>query len=184
MENWLRIVALCALISVVFGSLGALAVQGLLPKSNNDLIREFYSAETAVSVSPSDYVSDLKAGKSDGLLVDLRSAGEYRAGHLVTAINVPAGGMDSAQLVAAFSRLPKGQTPITYCYSSYCMLSREVGHALADNGIYVKHLTAGWYEIKRDFSQYVVNGTAPGNLIPDANYTAGACDPARGEFGC
>jgi len=104
---------------------------------------------------------------------------------MVTAINIPSGQMDTPQLVAAFSKLPKGTVAISYCYSSYCMLSRKVGKALADNGIYAKHLTAGWLEIARDYSGYVVNGTAPGGLSADQKINPLACDPRLGgEFGC
>jgi len=163
----------------------------LLPKSNADVFREFYATETAVSMSPSDYLYELRTGKSPGILVDLRTPDAYKAGHMVTAINIPAGQMDTAQIVAAFSKLPKNATAINYCYSSDCTLSRNVGKALADNGIYAKHLTAGWLEIARDYGSYgdygnyIVNGTAPGTLSANQSINPLACDPSLGsEFGC
>jgi len=65
------------------------------------------------------------------------------------------------------------------------MLSRKVGKTLADKGIFSKHLTAGWLEIQRDYSGYVVNGSEPGSLSVSENETVGVCDPTgEGEFGC
>jgi rhodanese-related sulfurtransferase len=185
MKPELRMAAICIAAAIIFGALSALVVLNYAPKSQQQMIKEFYATETAVSVSPSDFIYDLKGGKVDGLVVDLRTPSAYQAGHLVTAVNVPAGAMSEAQLVAAFERLPTDKPVITYCYSEYCMLSRNVGKALSDNGIYVEHMTAGWYEIQRDFSNYTVNGSNPGMLNATENYTAGACDPSQGgEFGC
>ena len=175
----------CGFIGAVVGILAFAATSALLPKSNADVFREFYATETAVSVGPSDYLYELRTGQSPGILVDLRTAEEYNAGHMVTAINIPAGQMNESQLVTAFSKLPRNSTAINYCYSSYCMLSKNVGKALSGNGIQEKHLTAGWLEIARDYGAYVVNGTAPGTLSADQTINPFACDPALGgEFGC
>ena len=184
MKNEYRLIALCVLASVALSAVAAYLVANYLPKSDAQAYSEFYSTETLVSVSPSDYLDDLKIGKMDGTPVDLRTKAEYEAGHLVTAVNVPATEMSTKQLVAAFSVLPQGKPFITYCYSSYCMLSRQVGNALAENGIYAKHFTAGWYEIQRDFSDYIVNGSEPGSLNASANYTGGVCMPGTGDFRC
>lgn len=181
MKNEHKLLLACIFASIVFGALAAIFVLNYLPKGNEQMIAEFYAAETAVGVSPADYVADLEAGILDGTAVDLRSRGEYAAGHLVTAVNIPAVEMNKKQVLEAFSGLPKDKPVITYCYSGYCMLSREVGHVLAENGIYAKHFTAGWYEIERDFSQYIVNGTEPGNW-KNATYSPGIC--VQGEFRC
>ena len=175
----------CGLIGALVGIISFAGTSALLPKSNADVFREFYSTETTVSVSPTDYLYGLRTGKQLGILVDLRTPEDYKAGHMVAAINIPAGQMDTAQIVAAFSKLPKNMTAINYCYSSDCMLSRNVGKALADNGIYAKHLTAGWLEIVRDNPGFVVNGTVPGALTADQKVNPFACDPSLGsEFGC
>jgi len=183
MKSEYKLMAICILASVALSALVSFAIFNS-PKSEAQTYKEFYAAETLVSVSPSDYIADLKVGKVDGVLVDLRSSSEYRAGHLVTAISIPAIEMESKQVLAAFSRLPNDKPAITYCYSGYCMLSREVGKTLSENGIYAKHFTAGWYEIQRDFAQYIVNGSEAGSLAADANYTTNACGPGTGEFRC
>ncbi|MFA6328432.1 MAG: rhodanese-like domain-containing protein [Candidatus Micrarchaeia archaeon] len=175
----------CGIMGALVGVMTFAAASAFIPKSNADVYRDFYATETAVSVSPSDYLFELRAGRQQGLLVDLRTPQEYANGHLVTAINIPAGQMNETEIVAAFSRLPRNTVAINYCYSSYCMLSRKVGKALADNGIYAKHLTAGWLEIARDYQSYVVNGTAAGALGANQAINPLVCDPAQsGEFGC
>ena len=181
MKTEYKLLALCILAGAIAGVLATVALGAFFQKTDNQKIADFYATETAVGVSPADYTADLSKGILDGTLVDLRSTAEYNSGHLVTAISIPAVQMDKQQVLDAFAKLPKDKPIITYCYSEYCMLSRQVGDVLAQNGMYAKHFTAGWYEINRDFSQYVVNGTEPGNL-GNATYVTGIC--TVGEFRC
>ncbi|VVB98869.1 Rhodanese-like domain protein [uncultured archaeon] len=181
MKEGYKLLALCFLAGAISGAVASIAINHFTPKSSEQMIAEFYATETAVGVSPADYAADLNSGILDGTAVDLRSAAEYNAGHLVTAVNIPAVSMDRAQVLAAFAALPKDKPIITYCYSGYCMLSRQVGNVLAENGMYVKHFTAGWYEINRDYPEYVVNGTQPGSW-KNATYVTGVC--TTGEFRC
>jgi len=175
-----------ALVGIItFAGASALFAPKSVPAAAPNVFLDFYSTENAVSVSPTDYLYGLRMGKPLGILVDLRTPEDYKAGHMVGAVNIPAGQMNAAQLVAEFSKLPKNMTAINYCYSSDCTLSRKVGLALAENGIYAKHLTAGWLEIARDNPSFVVNGTLPGALTADQKINPFACDPALGsEFGC
>jgi rhodanese-related sulfurtransferase len=182
--DWRHYAALILISALAGGMVGA-SLTNSLSKQPALLFEDFYTVETAVSVSPSDFIADLQVGKTDGLLVDLRAPSEYAAGHLVTAVNVPAIQMDSNRLLAAFQQLPKDKPVITYCYSSYCMLSRHVGKALADKGIFVQHLTAGWYEINRDLNAFVVTGPNPGTLDANQLQASTACSVnAGGEFRC
>jgi len=155
----LKFLILCALIAVVCGSLASLAVSSLSQKSAGDRIKDFYLTESAVGVSPADFTASLNNGNPMGLAVDLRSKSAYDASHLSGAVNVPAESMDVDQLVTAFSKLPKDKPIITYCYSSYCMLSIHVGEALAEHGIFVKHMNLGWQEMGANFPGYMTNGT-------------------------
>lgn len=145
-------------------------------------IMDYYNQEVLVSMSPTDYLREIKNGNTDLIAVDLRSAVEYNVSHLVTSINIPAGQLTSKQLIDAFNRLPKDKTAITYCYSSYCMLSKKVGKTLSENEIFVKHFTAGWLEIKRDYNDYVVSGMDPGKLTVTPSGACSINDTA--EFGC
>lgn len=184
--DYKAIFALAIVAGMVFGAAaGYLAAGYAMQKSPAEITKEFYASEQIVSVSPSDYISDLKKGKSDGLAVDLRSKAAYEAGHLVTSVNIPAGDMTPTQLLGEFQKLPQDRPIIAYCYSSYCMLSRNVGKYLADNGIYIKHFTAGGYEIIRDYPDYVVNGSEPGEVQTNSTVNPNACEPTVSNgFSC
>ena len=158
--DWRHYAALILISALAGGMVGA-SLTNSLSKQPALLFEDFYTVETAVSVSPSDFIADLQVGKTDAIQ------------------------MDSNRLLAAFQQLPKDKPVITYCYSSYCMLSRHVGKALADKGIFVQHLTAGWYEINRDLNAFVVTGPNPGTLDANQLQASTACSVnAGGEFRC
>lgn len=146
-------------VSLVAGVLAAvLTVVLLSPEGKQtppeELIREYYAAETLIMVSPHHLRKAITKGKTaDFILVDLRSQAEYQQAHIVGAINIPAykdpdhsdyGAVE--RIVGAFAKLPQDKEIIVYCYSSPCMTGRKVGKMLADHGIYVRHLGIGWNE--------------------------------------
>jgi len=148
-------------IGIVFGSLiGGTAAYFLVQMSSENPIQQYYDIENAVSVSPFDYVSGLESGNATEVLVDLRNTRDYEAAHFNGSINIPAEEMSPEAVVSSFGNLSTDKTLVVFCYSSYCMLGRKTGKLLADNDIYVKHLNIGWAELKRDFSKYIVNGSA------------------------
>ncbi len=168
-------------LGVALGVLIAIPIFALLQGlAQPNLVKEYYDTENAVSMSPQDVISHLEKGNDSFILVDLRTMEEYENGHFVTSVNIPAGTMSSQEVVSAFSSLSRDKPPVTYCYSSYCMLSRNVGKLLSDNGMYVKHLTAGWYEISRDYPGFIVNGAGPGAYAPSGS--GPVC--SIGEIGC
>ncbi len=151
------------LIGAIAGVLVSGTNAGATP-TENKLITEYYAAEVAAGMSPSEYVQALHAGVSIATLVDLRTKEAYAAGHLAGAISLPVDQMTNTQIIQAFSQLPNDKPVVTYCYSSYCMLSRKLGNFLAENGLFVKHLTAGGLEINRDYSGDIVKGVEPGTV--------------------
>jgi rhodanese-related sulfurtransferase len=168
-------------IGIVFGSLiGGTAAYFLVQMSSDNPIKQYYDIETAVSVSPFDYVREMESGNSSEVLVDLRNSNDYEVSHFNGSINIPAEEMSAEYLVSSFGNLSKDKTPVVFCYASYCMLGRKTGKLLADNGIYVKHLNIGWAELKRDFSKYIVNGTA---VTPFGGNGSASCTGA-GSLAC
>ena len=151
--------------------------------AERDMMREFYEVENAVYVSPTEYTQALSTGKSIATVVDLRAIAAYEAGHLAGAINIPVDQLTDTEIIAAFSELSTEKPIITYCYSSYCMLSRKVGKFLAQNGIFVKHLTVGGKEINSVYLDYVVKGSEPGS-VPITNPNTGCPPNSVSGFGC
>lgn len=178
------LIVIVLVVSIIGFLLGATFTNFLL-STPEARIAKFYDIESEVSVSPSTFIRDLQNGKQTALLVDLRTVSQYNELHLVTAVNIPATQMNSEELVNAFRELPKDKPVVTYCYSSYCTLSTSVGKTLSDNGIYVKHLTAGWYELQRDYADFLISGSDPGTLPAELmNQSTECVVDAFGDFSC
>jgi rhodanese-related sulfurtransferase len=195
------IVLIAAIVGFLSGGLAAYLI-GMQAPSEEELIKEFYAVENAVHVSPHSLRKMMDKGDDSYVLVDLRSAEEYEAEHIVGAINIPAykdkdhsdyGAVD--RIVEAFSKLPKDKDVIVYCYSMPCMTGRKVGNMLTEHDIYVKHLNIGWNEWKHDWTgwnhehewnatdviDYISSGSAPG--IPEVRNVSTAC-PIDSSLGC
>lgn len=130
-----------------------LASKKEVQKSSQDLIYDFYKIENAVYISPHSLRKKMDKGDQSYILVDLRSQQEYEKEHIIGAINIPAykdpdtSAYDEMErIVKDFKKLPKDKEIIVYCYSMPCMTGRKVGLALAENGVFVKHLGIGWNE--------------------------------------
>lgn len=194
------------LISLIAGTLGGVLVAVIMlnfiqiSPSQEELIKEFYEVETAVHVSPHGVRKHMGDVGITTILVDLRSAEEYEAEHIIGAINIPAyatpdksdyGAVE--RIVSAFDALPKDKEIIVYCYSGPCMTGRKIGHMLADHGIYVKHLGIGWNEWRYYWGlwnhdgetgvnpeDYFATGPEPGVYQGEG----GTSCPIGGDFGC
>jgi len=159
-----------------------------MEESKAKAIKEFYNAETEVSVSPHHIRKLMTKGNDSFVLVDVRSEEEYLEEHIIGALNVPAykdretsAYEDVDRIVTAFKTLTEsnpGKEIILYCYSSACMTSKKVGKILADHDIFVKHLAIGWNEWRHAWvmwnhehewdtikvEDYIVSGKEPGKL--------------------
>ena len=197
---------LAFVIGVGLGAITLYVGQMMLAESEtaDDSIAEFYRVENAVSISPHGLRGKMDAGDKSYVLVDLRSAEEYKEEHVIGAVNVPAysdrytsayGEVD--RIVNSFKEIKEeyeGRDIIVYCYSTACMTGRKIGGILAEHGIYVKHLNIGWYEWRHDWNswnhehewetdkveEYIWSGEEPG--VPEASSEFSPC--TEGEFGC
>ena len=151
-KNFILMLVAAAIVAVIAGAIGAVYLSPMLV-DNNLRIRDYYLSESAVHISPHAVRVNMDKGKTNYLLVDLRSPQEYAAGHVIGAVNIYAYKAPSVsaydevdRIVGAFAALPKDKEIIVYCYSMPCMTSRDIGKMLAEHGIYVKMLTIGWNE--------------------------------------
>ncbi len=198
------VVMVIVLSAIVSGLTAFIVVDQMVPeKTNEDIVKEWYVAENAVSVSPHGLRKHI--GDENFIIVDLRSQEEYETNHIVGARNVPAyatpdksdyGAVD--RIVGAFTEIQKeakqnDQEIVVYCYSHGCMTGRKIGKMLAEHGIYVKHLNIGWQEWRYfwkmwnhdgetsvNAADYVSSGPEPGVFEGDP----GEPCPIGGEFGC
>jgi rhodanese-related sulfurtransferase len=196
------------IISLVVGSAAAFLVTSSMLKnqqdrSEQDIIKDFYTTETLVHVSPHHIRKAIAKGDDSFILVDLRSQEEYEQEHAIGAINIPAykdsdtsDYGDVERIVAEFKKLPADKDVIVYCYSMPCMTGRKIGKILADHGVYVKHLGIGWNEWRyhwdlwnhaheweqTNVDDYVIAGKDPGKFKAEGEIPE-AC-PIESDLGC
>lgn len=191
-------------ISLLGGAVGALLFTTFMQPTQEQLIHDFYSTETAVMVSPHGLRKHMAEGDTSYVLVDLRSPLEYEREHIITAVNIPAyidpetsAYGDVERIVNSFKELRTknpGKEIIAYCYSMPCMTGRKIGKMLADHGVYIKELGVGWNEWRyfwtlwnhehewdvTNVADYVTSGTEPGTYKGEVTITP--C--TVGQFGC
>lgn len=100
-----------------------------------------------------DHVDELKPVKRQELLrlvsagetvvIDVRPANEYEAGHIAGAINIP---LES--LSEHLARLPKTLEVVAYCRGPYCMFAYEAVSQLRSKGFKARRLEEGYPEWK------------------------------------
>jgi rhodanese-related sulfurtransferase/predicted transcriptional regulator len=79
--------------------------------------------------------------KSKAVLLDVRPAHEFEAGHLRGAINIPMN-----ELADRMDELPRDRQIITYCRGEYCLLADEAIELLSARGFVASRLEGGWPE--------------------------------------
>ncbi len=81
------------------------------------------------------------ARRGEAVVIDVRPAEEYAAGHIAGAINMP---VDS--LPRFLKKLPKEQEIVAYCRGPYCMLAFEAVEKLRKKGFRARRLEDGFPE--------------------------------------
>lgn len=82
-----------------------------------------------------------RADEGTVVVLDVRPAEEYRAGHIPGAISVP-----MEQLAARLATLPRGKEIVAYCRGPYCILSFDAVKALRALGRKARRLEDGFPE--------------------------------------
>jgi len=99
----------------------------------------------ADGVEPLDVAQLLeRRTRGDVVVVDVRPAQEYAAGHIAGALSVPL-----ADLAGRIWKLPPGSTVVAYCRGPYCVLSAAAVRQLRSAGVTAQRLDAGVNEWRR-----------------------------------
>ena len=72
------------------------------------------------------------------LVLDVRPAAEYAAGHIPGALNVP-----HDQLAARLAELPPGVDIVAYCRGRYCVFAPDAVRLLRERGFSARPLDGG-----------------------------------------
>lgn len=82
-----------------------------------------------------------RAQEGTAIVLDVRPAEEYRAGHIPGAISVPL-----EELEARLAELPRGKEAVAYCRGPYCVMSFEAVKLLRADGRRARRLEEGFPE--------------------------------------
>ena len=86
-----------------------------------------------------------RAQAGEVLVLDVRPAEEYTAGHIPGAVSVPL-----AELPGRLETLPAGTEIVAYCRGACCVLARDAVHVLRAGGRSARHLADGMLEWRLD----------------------------------
>lgn len=98
-----------------------------------------YLGEPIEAVSRAELLARIRSG--DAVVVDLRPAEEYEAGHIVGAISIPL-----VELEAHLAELPAGVEVVAYCRGPYCALAPQGVALLRRSGRRARRLEDGFPE--------------------------------------
>jgi rhodanese-related sulfurtransferase/DNA-binding transcriptional ArsR family regulator len=106
------------------------------------LVESYFGDRTEMDAIGFDELrSRLKAGSV--ILLDVRPAGEYAAGHIAGALSVP-----HDQLEERLREIPKDKEVVAYCRGPYCVFADQVVATLKGKRRKARRLEAGFPEWK------------------------------------
>lgn len=108
------------------------------------IVREHFASDEGLRpVNHQELTALLKSGEA--LIIDVRPPGEYEAGHIPGAVNVPI-----EALPRRLSEFPRRKEVVAYCRGPYCMLAVEAVKRLRKRGYRARRLEDGFPEWKAE----------------------------------
>ena len=104
------------------------------------VVRDYFVARDALEpLSRTELVE--RAGRGEVVILDVRPAAEFVAGHIPGALSVPLGELD-----ATLAHLPKRSQIVAYCRGPYCVLAPQAVERLRSKGYKARRLVDGMPE--------------------------------------
>ncbi len=101
-------------------------------------LKRYFEAKLAAELGPHNVKRLIDSGARDFVILDVRSADGYRAGHVPGAINIP-----FEELPHRLKELAKGQEIISYCWDVTCLLCTKAAYVLASKGYKAREMIGG-----------------------------------------
>src|SRR5262249_52759433 len=101
--------------------------------------RYYRDRDSLEAVSRDELRTRLRKGSV--LVMDVRPADEYAAGHLPGAVSIPV-----SEIKRRLKEIPKGQEIVAYCRGPYCVYSYEAIEILRQRGFHARRLEGGFSE--------------------------------------
>jgi rhodanese-related sulfurtransferase/biotin operon repressor len=108
------------------------------------IVRENFDSRDGLTPVRRDELLKL-VKKGEAMVLDVRPAEEFAAGHIPGAINVPIN-----ELPKRLKNLPKDQEIVAYCRGPYCMFALDAVEALRKKGYRARRLEEGFPEWRAD----------------------------------
>jgi rhodanese-related sulfurtransferase len=109
------------------------------PVASPEEAQKHFAAKLTVETDAWDVKTDLERGRSDFVVIDVRSREHYEQRHIAGAISFPYRSMNAETT----AQLPKDKVVVTYCWHSGCNASTKGALKLAALGFRVKELIGG-----------------------------------------
>jgi rhodanese-related sulfurtransferase len=99
--------------------------------------REYFEQRGAMeAVGGEELLRRVKSGEA--IVLDVRPAEEYRAGHIPGALSIPVD-----ELKTRLKELPKGREIVAYCRGPYCVMAVEAVELLREKGYKAHRMEEG-----------------------------------------
>lgn len=117
-----------------------------------------------------------RIARGEVILLDVRPAEEYRAGHLPGARSIPL-----PELGSRHSELPRDGEVVTYCRGPYCTMAADAAALLRSCGYRARHLDLGVPDLRARRVRIVEGDADPprGRSRAPARGRAGSSTPSR-----
>src|SRR5258706_8382255 len=99
--------------------------------------RSYFGNKMSFTTGPVELKHEIDRA-AEMVIVDVREAEDYQAGHIPGAINLP------QDKWGTFQGLRRDKTNVLYCYSIVCHLAAAAAVQFAENGFPVKEMDGGF----------------------------------------
>ena len=104
------------------------------------IVADYFSARDALEPLGREELLE-RAGRGEVVILDVRPAEEFAAGHIPGALSVPLDRLD-----AALARLPRRAHIVAYCRGPYCVMAPQAVERLRAKGYKARRLADGMPE--------------------------------------
>ena len=101
------------------------------------IARDYFDRRDALEPVDREDLLD-RVRRNDAVLIDIRPAEEYQAGHVAGAISIPLG-----ELKSRLTEIPRDAEVVAYCRGPFCVLAPQALDILRGAGIPARRLDGG-----------------------------------------